>query len=223
MRLTVRAMFGRIAPRYDLVNRWLSLGLDQGWRRRAVAALALSPGDPVVDLCCGTGDLTHALWLGVRPARVVGVDFAEPMLERARGKFPGLEFVHGDALAAPLDPGSFAAATVAFGLRNVEDLGALWREMMRLVRPGGRILSLELTRPPGFLGVLHGFYLRVVVPLVGGLLSGDPAAYGYLARTVSRFASVEEVCRSMQAAGLLEVRAIPLSGGIATLHVGVRP
>lgn len=216
---TVEKMFSQIAPRYDLVNRLLSLGLDRGWRRRAVRELALQPGDPVIDLCCGTGDLSADL----RPARVVGVDFAEPMLSRARVKFPELTFLQADALDVPLPEASFEAATVAFGLRNVEDLGALWREMTRLVRPGGRVLSLELTRPEGLLGVLHSFYLQVVVPLVGGLVSGDFAAYRYLSRTIARFIPPEEIARSMRENGLVNVRVIPLAGGIATLHVGIKP
>ncbi len=216
---TVERMFSQIAPRYDLVNRLLSLGLDRGWRRRAVRELGLNPGDPVIDLCCGTGDLSADL----RPARVVGVDFAEPMLARARVKFPELTFLQADALDVPLPAESFEAATVAFGLRNVEDLGALWREMARLVRPGGRVLSLELTRPNGLLGLLHSFYLQVVVPLVGGVVSGDFAAYRYLARTIARFIPPEEIAQSMGENGLVNVRVISLAGGIATLHVGVKP
>lgn len=215
---TVERMFTQIAPRYDLVNRLLSLGLDVGWRQRAVRELNLQPGDPAVDLCCGTGDLAADL----RPARVTGVDFSQAMLERARRKFPDLEFVHGDALNVPLPTGAFQGATVAFGLRNVESLEGLWSEMRRLVRPGGRIVSLELTRPPGLLGLFHSLYLHLIVPLVGGIVSGDFGAYFYLARTIARFISPEEIARSMRASGLEDVRIIPLAGGIATLHVARR-
>lgn len=216
---TVERMFSQIAPRYDLVNRLLSLGLDRGWRRRAVKELGLQPGEPAIDLCCGTGDLAADL----RPARVTGVDFSEPMLQRARQKFPDIEFVHGDALNVPLPEQAFQGATVAFGLRNVESLEGLWREMMRLVKPGGKVVSLELTRPPGLLGVLHGVYLQIIVPLVGGLVSGDFAAYRYLGRTIARFVPPEEIARSMRSCGLEDVRIIPLAGGIATLHVARRP
>lgn len=216
---TVERMFTQIAPRYDLVNRLLSLGLDRGWRRRAVRELGLLPGEPAVDLCCGTGDLSADL----RPARVTGVDFSEAMLERARQKFPDLTFVHGDALNVPLPGGSFQGATVAFGLRNVECLEDLWREMMRLVRPGGRVVSLELTRPPGLLGLLHSLYLQLVVPLVGGLVSGDFAAYRYLGSTIAKFIPPEQIAASMRSCGLENVRILPLAGGIATLHVATRP
>lgn len=215
---TVERMFTQIAPRYDLVNRLLSLGLDVGWRRRAVRELRLQPGDPAIDLCCGTGDLAADL----RPARVTGVDFSEAMLERARRKFPDIEFVHADALNVPLPTGAFQGATVAFGLRNVESLEGLWSEMRRLVRPGGRIVSLELTRPPGLLGLFHSLYLHFIVPLVGGIVSGDFSAYRYLARTIARFIPPEEIARSMSACGLEDVRIIPLAGGIATLHVARR-
>lgn len=216
---TVEKMFSQIAPRYDLVNRLLSLGLDIGWRRRAVLELRLQPGDPAIDLCCGTGDLAADL----RPARVTGVDFSEAMLVRARKKFPDIEFIHADALRVPLPDNSFQGATVAFGLRNVESLEGLWREMSRLLKPGGRIVSLELTRPPGVLGLLHAVYLHVIVPLVGGLVSGDFTAYRYLARTISKFIPPEEIARTMTACGLKDVRIIPLAGGIATLHVATKP
>lgn len=216
---TVERMFSQIAPRYDLVNRLLSLGLDVGWRRRAVRELGLEPGDPAIDLCCGTGDLAADL----RPARVTGVDFSEAMLEQARRKYPDLTFVHGDALNVPLPDQQFQGATVAFGLRNVESLELLWREMRRLVRPGGRIVSLELTRPKGLLGLLHSLYLQLIVPLVGGLVSGDFQAYRYLSRTIARFIPPEEIAQTMVWSGLTDVRIIPLAGGIATLHVATRP
>lgn len=218
----VRAMFGRITPRYDLLNRVLSMGLDRSWRRRAVAELGLGPGQGAVDLCCGSGDLAAEIAAVTGPEGVVGVDFCEPMLAEARRKYPGIRFVAGDALQVPLGE-EFDAATVAFGLRNVESLPRLFAEMARLVRPGGRVLSLELTRPPGLLGVLHGLFLRLVVPLVGLVVSGDPGAYRYLARTIAEFPAPAEVARVMEEAGLREVRVIPLTGGIVTLHVGLRP
>lgn len=219
----VREMFGRITARYDLLNLCLSLGLDRLWRKAAVRQLHLPPGGTAVDLCCGTGDVTETLARQVGRPQVVGVDFVPAMLEKARAKYPGIRFVEGDALAVPLPDAQFDGATVAFGLRNVDDVEALFREMRRLVRPGGRVVSLELTRPPGLLGVLHGLFLRYVVPFVGGVISGDPEAYRYLARSIAAFLPVQEVADRMRAAGLVEVRIVPLHGGIATLHVGTRP
>ncbi|MCA9794211.1 MAG: ubiquinone/menaquinone biosynthesis methyltransferase [Candidatus Eremiobacteraeota bacterium] len=218
----VREMFNRICSRYDLNNRVLSLGLDRYWRWRAVRLLGLRRGDSVVDICCGTGDLCKALHKVVSPGQVVGVDFADEMLAIARTKFPEFHYVEADALAVPLE-GGFKAATIAFGPRNIPDLNGLWTEMKRLVVPGGQVLSLELTRPKGLLGKLHSFYLGVVVPRLGGWLSGDPDAYAYLSKTIAGFISSEALVESMQAAGLVVVRAIPLCGGIVTVHIGKRP
>ncbi len=219
----VRGIFARIAGRYDLLNGLLSLGLHRSWRRRAAAHLNLAPGSRVVDLCCGTGELTEALARLAGPENVVGVDFVPEMLERARLRHPELRFVEGDALATGLPEGTFDGASVAFALRNVEDVEALFREMIRLVRPGGQVVSLDLTRPDGLLGWLHGVVLRWIVPLVGGLLSGQGGAYQYLARSIAEFLPVEEVAARMRRAGLEEIRIVPLTGGIVTLHLGRKP
>ncbi len=219
----VRGIFARIAGRYDLLNALLSLGLHRTWRRAAAAQLDLVAGSTAVDLCCGTGELTRALARLAGPENVVGLDFVPEMLERARLRHPGIRFLEADALATALPEGSFDGASVAFALRNVEDVEALFREMTRLVRPGGRVVSLELTRPGGLLGCLHGLVLRWIVPLVGGMLSGQGGAYRYLARSIAEFLPVEEVARRMERAGLEEIRILPLTGGIVTLHVGRRP
>jgi demethylmenaquinone methyltransferase/2-methoxy-6-polyprenyl-1,4-benzoquinol methylase len=219
----VRGIFARIAGRYDLLNALLSLGLHRPWRRRAAAHLDLHQGSRVVDLCCGTGELTAALADLAGPENVVGVDFVPEMLERARLRHPELRFVEGDALATGLPGGAFDGASVAFALRNVEDVEALFREMARLIRPGGRVVSLELTRPPGLLGCLHGLVLRWIVPLVGRLFSGQGGAYRYLARSIAEFLPAEEVADLMRRAGLEEIRIVPLTGGIVTLHLGRRP
>jgi demethylmenaquinone methyltransferase/2-methoxy-6-polyprenyl-1,4-benzoquinol methylase len=219
----VRGIFARIAGRYDLLNSLLSLGLHQPWRRRAAAHLGLHQGSRVVDLCCGTGDLTAVLAHQVGPENVVGVDFVPEMLERARLRHPELRFVEGDALATGLPGESFDGASVAFALRNVEDVEALFREMARLIRPEGRVVSLELTRPSGLLGCLHGLVLRWLVPLVGRLFSGQGGAYRYLARSIAEFISVEEVADIMHQAGLEDIRIVPLNGGIVTLHLGRKP
>lgn len=219
----IAAMFDRIHRRYDLLNHVLSLGLDVLWRRRAIRELGLRSGDRVVDLCCGTGDLSQEMARVVGPTgRVVGVDFAAGMLRRAREKYPTLEFIEGDALNVPLE-GPFDAAALAFGPRNISDLQGLWRELRRLVRPGGTIMSLELTRPSGLLGWLHGLYLRHVLPRLGSLISGDSTAYTYLCNTIACFLDREQLSQSMRDGGLLEVRAVPLHLGIVTVHVARVP
>lgn len=216
-------MFDRIHRRYDLLNHVLSLGLDGWWRRRAIRELGIGPGDRVLDLCCGTGDLSHEMARAVGPSgRVVGVDFAAGMLSRAREKYPQLEFIEGDALNVPLE-GPFDAAALAFGPRNIPDLPGLWRELRRLVRPGGFVMSLELTRPGGLLGWLHGLYLRHVLPRLGGLISGDSTAYTYLCQTIASFLDREQLSQSMREGGLLDVRAVPLHFGIVTVHVARVP
>ena len=219
----IAEMFDRIHGRYDLLNRVLSMGLDVLWRRRAIRELGLKSGDRVVDLCCGTGDLSQEIAKAVGPAgRVVGVDFAVGMLERAHKKYPGLEFIEGDALNVPLE-GPFDAATLAFGPRNIHDLQALWKELRRLVRPGGKIMSLELTRPSGLLGWIHGIYLRHVLPRLGSWISGDNSAYLYLCNTIAGFLDREQLSESMRQGGLLSVRSIPLHCGIVTVHVATVP
>lgn len=213
-------MFDRIHTRYDLLNHVLSGGLDFFWRRRAVKELGVKAGDRVVDLCCGTGDLSQEL--SKAGAKVVGVDFAAGMLGLAKKKYPHLEFIQGDATQVPLD-GPFDAAALAFGPRNIHDLQALWRELRRLVRPGGRIMSLELTRPNGFLGWLHGLYLRHFLPRLGTIISGDNSAYKYLCNTIAHFLDREQLSQSMRDGGLVNVRSIPLTFGIVTVHVATVP
>lgn len=213
-------MFDRIHTRYDLLNHVLSGGLDFWWRRRAVKELGIQVGDRVLDLCCGTGDLSQEMCKA--GGRVTGVDFAAQMLGLAQKKYPHLEFVQGDATQVPLE-GPFDAAALAFGPRNIHDLQALWRELRRLVRPGGRIMSLELTRPNGLLGWLHGFYLRHFLPRLGTVISGDNAAYKYLCNTIAHFMDREQLSQSMREGGLLNVRSIPLTFGVVTVHVATVP
>jgi demethylmenaquinone methyltransferase/2-methoxy-6-polyprenyl-1,4-benzoquinol methylase len=221
----VRSMFGRIAARYDLLNRLLSLGVDRSWRARTVRAAGPLEGRVVVDACCGTGDL--ALAFASAGAEVVGVDFTPEMLRRARPKAArrGLEglFVHGDALRLPLESGCADVASVAFGVRNLADADAGLRELARVIKPGGRVLVLEFNPPPpGWLGALYRFYFSRVLPRIGGLISGDPEAYRYLPRTVAQWSSPGEFQRRMEGAGLVECGFERLSGGIASLHWGRR-
>lgn len=219
----VARMFGAIAPTYDLLNHLLSLNVDRLWRHRAVRALHPRPGEVVVDLCTGTGDL--ALALGRRGVRVVGVDFSRPMLERALRKDGrrGLRFVLGDALRLPLQDGSADGVTVAFGVRNFEDLPMGLREMARVLRPGGRLVVLEFSHPrPGLFGALYRLYFQRVLPAVGRLVSGVRGPYGYLPATVDLFPDPPAFAELLRRAGFRDVVQKPLTGGIATLHAARR-
>jgi demethylmenaquinone methyltransferase/2-methoxy-6-polyprenyl-1,4-benzoquinol methylase len=209
-------MFDRIAPVYDVMNRVMTAGLDRRWRRLAAEAV-VRPGDRVLDACCGTGDL--ALACALAGGRVTGLDFSEPMLERARRKGPDLEWVRGDLLALPFDDGAFDAATVGFGVRNVEDPGRAFAELRRVLRPGARLAVLEITRPRGFLRHFYGLWFDRAVPLLGKVLPGG-AAYTYLPASVRRFPGPEDLARLMEEAGFADVRFRLFAGGIVALHVG---
>ena len=213
----VRSMFDRIAPVYDAMNRLMTAGLDQRWRRLTVDAV-VRPGDRVLDACCGTGDLAIA---GAQAGGVVtGVDFSAPMLERARRKAPELEWVEGDALALPLEDGSFDAATVGFGVRNLADLDGGLRELRRVLRPGGRLAILEITRPQGVLAPFYRFWFDGVIPVAGKVLPGG-SAYTYLPASVRRFPEPQGLAKLMDAAGFGDIRWRLFAGGIVALHTGV--
>ena len=214
----VRTMFDRIAPVYDAMNRVMTLGLDQRWRRRTVR-LAVQPGDRVLDACCGTGDL--AIMAARAGATVVGLDFSTEMLARARRKAPELEWVEGDLLELPFEGESFDAATVGFGVRNVADLGRALAELHRVLRPGGVVAILEITRPRGPLRVFYSLWFDRVVPLLGKVLPGG-SAYTYLPASVKRFPPAEELAELMRAAGFEPVRYELMAGGIVARHLGNR-
>lgn len=215
----VRGMFDRIAPVYDLMNRLMTVGLDRRWRRLAVAQVVW-PGDRVLDACCGTGDL--AIEAERRGGRVVGLDFSERMLERARRKSPTIEWVRGDALALPFRDGDFDAATVGFGVRNLEDLARGLAEFGRVLRPGGRIAVLEITRPRGFLRLFFRLWFDVLVPLAGRILPGGKA-YTYLPASVRRFPGPEDLSALLEQAGFVDVGFRLLGGGAVALHTAGRP
>jgi demethylmenaquinone methyltransferase/2-methoxy-6-polyprenyl-1,4-benzoquinol methylase len=213
----VRSMFDRISPVYDAMNRTMTLGLDQRWRRATVAAV-VQPGDRVLDACCGTGDLAlAALDAG---ARVTALDFSERMLERARRKSAEVEWVQGDALALPFGDGSFDAATVGFGVRNLDDLERGVRELRRVLRAGGRLAILEITRPRGLLAPFYRLWFDGLVPLLGKVLPGG-SAYTYLPASVRRFPGPEELAALLRSAGFEDVRWKTFAGGIVALHIGV--
>ena len=213
----VRSMFDRIAPVYDVMNRVMTVGLDQRWRRLTVRQV-VAPGDRVLDGCCGTGDLALAA-RRAGAAEVVGLDFSEPMLERARRKEPAVEWIHGDLLELPFEDASFDAATVGFGVRNVTDLERGIAELRRVLRPGGRVGILEITRPRGPLKLFYKLWFDVLIPLAGKLLPGGKA-YTYLPASVRRFPGPEELAALMQAQGFGEVGFRRLAGGIVALHTG---
>jgi len=222
----VRSMFDRIAPRYDLLNRLLSAGVDARWRRACVDLVGLEPPARVLDLCTGTADLLiEALARDARHSGL-GLDLSTGMLSRGTRKLRrhGLSdraaLASGDAEQLPLASGVFDAALVAFGIRNVGDpLGAL-RELRRVLRPGGRLVVLEFSMPRGWLGRLYRVYFTQVLPRLGGLVSGDGGAYGYLPASVARFPERGAFQALLTAAGFAAVEARPLSGGIAHLYRG---
>ena len=213
-----RSMFERIAPTYDALNRLMSAGLDRRWRARAIDALVGAPPGPVLDVCAGTMDLT-ALLLRARPGdRVVALDFAPAMLEAGRRKAARAEVVVGDAASLPFDDGAFAAAVCGFGMRNLADPIAGAREVRRVLRPGGVFVTLELFRPTrAATRAFHGAYARVVLPALGGLVSGDRGAYDYLARSMAGFFTREEYERALAAAGFADVRGHDLTLGVASI------
>jgi demethylmenaquinone methyltransferase / 2-methoxy-6-polyprenyl-1,4-benzoquinol methylase len=226
----VAAMFGRIARRYDLLNHLLSFGIDTHWRNLMASEAGLRPGDYALDVATGTADSAIVLARRVGGGgRVAGLDLTRGMLLIGRGKLAGREnlpvdLYEGDAMHLPYRDGAFRAATMAFGGRNVPDLGGAFREMVRVVAPGGRVVFLELNRPSTWgYRQLYDWYFHVFSPLVGGLVSGDRAAYEYLPRSVDRFEDVDDIRELMRAAGLIDVRERRLALGAAYLHVGRTP
>jgi demethylmenaquinone methyltransferase / 2-methoxy-6-polyprenyl-1,4-benzoquinol methylase len=224
----VRRIFSEIAPRYDLLNHVLSLNVDRGWRRRAIASLGWEahPEGTYLDLCAGTLDVAVELARcpGFQGA-VIGADFAEPMLRAGRRKAPRdiVGPVVADALELPLADASVAGAIVAFGIRNVVDLDAGLREAWRVIRPGGRFVVLEFTTPDSaVVRAAYHAYFHHLLPVVGGAVSGHRSAYQYLPRSVEHFPDAEELAERMRGAGFSGVRWKRLTMGIAALHVGER-
>lgn len=226
----IAAMFDAIAGRYDLLNHLLSGGLDWWWRARAVRALRLTGGETVLDLCTGTADLAIALSRrGAGAGRVVGIDFAARMLERAarkvgaRGLRGRVGLVRGDAMRVPLPDGSVDAAAIAFGIRNVEEPRRALAELHRVVRPAGRVAILEFGMPtaPG-LGPLYRWYFRRVLPRVGRAVSRHGGAYAYLPASVGAFPSGEGFRESLAEAGFVDTAAVRMLAGVVYLYVGTR-
>ena len=225
----VREMFGRIAPRYDLLNHLLSLDIDKVWRRRVAkrfGALLRKPSARVLDLCCGTGDLALAFRKKApQGAEIVGSDFVPEMLARARAKAEAagaaITFVEADALALPFGDATFDLVSCSFGFRNLANYERGLVEIRRVLKPGGEAAILEFSEPPGkIFGGLYRFYFRRVLPRLGGLISGNTSAYTYLPSSVSKFPSPEMLRTQFEQAGYKDVRFDRWTGGIVTLHTG---
>lgn len=229
----VRKMFGQIAPRYDLMNHLLSLNIDRYWRWRAVRKLRVSADIPVLDMCCGTGDLAIAIADRTpKSVGVVGSDFCNEMLDIARdkcsdrGKPRGrITYLEADSQALPFESNTFQCVTVAFGLRNVADTDQGLREMIRVCRPGGQVMVLEFSRPRLWgLRQIYGFYFSHILPRVGQWMArNDQSAYSYLPESVGQFPDGQQLADRMSSLGLTEVRFSPLTFGVATIYEGTKP
>ncbi len=234
----IAAMFDRIVPRYDVMNRLMTAGLDRRWRALAAAEAAVEPGGPVLDACCGTGDLALALHDLYPASEVTGLDFSRAMLARARAKAErlarsragetpdtvsgSLTFVLGDLLTLPFADDAFTAATVGWGVRNVADVPRAFAELARVVRPGGRVVCLEATTPPPGPGRrFHRVWFERAVPWLGAVVAGDRAAYSYLPASVAAFPDADGLVVVMRDAGLTRIRFRRLGFGAMALHVGV--
>lgn len=225
----VREMFARIAPRYDRANRLLTAGLDERWRRRAIALLAPPPGGRILDLCCGTGDLVFHL-LRTDPSLVVtGVDFCAPMLDCARARAPHeargtAEFVEGDAMSLDCADDTFDGATMGFSLRNVVDVDAVLREVLRVIKPGSRFVNLDVSKAPNKLWKrAFDLYFYGIVPLVGGIVGGSKQAYTYLPNSLTHHPNAIELRDRFARAGFANASYVPLMGGAIALHYGSKP
>jgi demethylmenaquinone methyltransferase/2-methoxy-6-polyprenyl-1,4-benzoquinol methylase len=222
-------MFDRIAGRYDLLNSLMTAGLHHSWRRRAADRTEVAPGDSVLDVCCGTGDLSFELAARVSPGgHVVGCDFSEPMLDLARAKatqrgVESVRFEWADALSLPYDEGRFDAVTVGFGVRNFADRDRGLVEMARVLKPGGRLVILEFTEPrrPPF-STFYSLWFDRIVPVLGRL-TPNPDAYSYLADSVHGFPDPEGLAAKMDDAGFARIRWLLTAGGILAIHSGVVP
>lgn len=222
----VRAMFDSIAPRYDLLNTLLSFATHSRWRMFAARCAALKEGDTALDVCCGTGDFARELRRRVGPSgRVVGIDFSRPMLEAGKAKLAAekVTAAQADAVSLPFRDGSFSAAVIGFGLRNVAEPIEALAEMARTVRSGGRVVCMEFSQPKTpLMQRAYTLYSRNVMPALGGLISGRREAYTYLPQSVARWRDRDELSEWMRAVGLVDIRTRDLSGGIVCVHTGTK-
>jgi demethylmenaquinone methyltransferase / 2-methoxy-6-polyprenyl-1,4-benzoquinol methylase len=222
----VRDMFAQIAPRYDAANRVISAGMDEGWRKRAIAILAAPHDGRVLDLCCGTGDVVFHLLRTDASLHVTGVDFCAPMLEAARARAAkesrgDATFVEADVMSLPFEERSFDGATMGFSMRNVVDIDATLREIRRVLRPGAKFVNLDMSKAPNRLWkACFDLYFYRVVPLIGGLVGGSRAAYTYLPQSLTHHPNAEALAERFTAAGFKDAGFVRLMGGAIAIHYG---
>lgn len=221
-------MFARIAPRYDRANRVLTAGMDEWWRRRAISLLRLPRGGSALDLCCGTGDVVFALLRQDSSLDVTGIDFCEPMLQRARqragDRFRSAAFVEGDVMALPFAANRFDGATMGFSLRNVVDIERVLREVLRVLKPGARFVNLDVSKAPNRLWKrMFDLYFYNIVPLVGGAIGGSRQAYAYLPDSLTHHPNAPELRDRFARAGFSDAGYVPLAGGAIAIHYGRKP
>jgi demethylmenaquinone methyltransferase/2-methoxy-6-polyprenyl-1,4-benzoquinol methylase len=226
--LYVREMFAAIAPRYDATNRILTAGVDEAWRRRAIAELRVPEEARLLDLCCGTGDLVFHLLRRQPRAAVTGTDFCAPMLAGARARAqredPGrrAQFVEADVMALPFADHSFDGATMGFSMRNVVDIVATLKEARRVLKPGARFVNLDVSKAPNpIFRRLFNVYFYGLVPLIGGLFGGSKSAYRYLPNSLTNYPDADGLAERFRTAGFADVRYIRLGGGAVAIHLGV--
>ncbi|MGH7997087.1 MAG: ubiquinone/menaquinone biosynthesis methyltransferase [Opitutaceae bacterium] len=227
----VRTMFGRIAPRYDLANRLLSAGLDRGWRTRLAGAVRRAAPASVLDVATGSGDVAFTLARSLpQDTAIVGIDFCLPMLEEAErkrrragpGAYSRVRFQNGDALKMDQPDAAYGAVTIAFGLRNLPDRARFFAEALRVLRPEGTLFVLEFSQPAAWFRPVYFFYLRRILPAIGGWLAGDREAYRYLDATIEAFPDRGALAEEMRRAGFARVEAAPLAAGSVALHVAAK-
>jgi demethylmenaquinone methyltransferase/2-methoxy-6-polyprenyl-1,4-benzoquinol methylase len=224
----VREMFASIAPRYDLANRVLTGGMDERWRRRAIALLAPAPHARILDCCCGTGDLVFHLLRTDPTLAVTGLDFCEPMLERAQRRARreargSASFVQGDVMAMPFDDNTFDGATMGFSLRNVVDVDRTLREILRVLRPGARFVNLDVSKAPNpAFKRLFDWYFYGVVPVLGGIVGGSRMAYTYLPNSLTHHPNALQLRERFLRAGFVKADYRPLMGGTIAIHYGAK-
>ncbi len=222
----VREMFAQIAPRYDAANRVISAGMDEGWRKRAIAILQAPHAGDVVDLCCGTGDVVFHLLRTDPSLNVTGIDFCEPMLETARARATretkrDVRFLEADVMALPFSDAAFDGATMGFSLRNVVDIDSTLREIRRVLRPGAKFVNLDMSKAPNRLWkACFDLYFYRIVPLIGGAVGGSRAAYTYLPQSLTHHPNAEALRERFTACGFHDAGFVRLMGGAVAIHYG---
>jgi demethylmenaquinone methyltransferase / 2-methoxy-6-polyprenyl-1,4-benzoquinol methylase len=220
----VQDMFGRIANSYDFMNDIMTFGMHRLWKHQLVQELELKTEDQILDLCCGTGDLTEMLAKACSQAQVTGLDFSEEMLSfaRRRKEINNIHFLQGDALALPFEDNTFHKAVVSFGLRNVSDYQKCLQEVLRVCKPGAKFMILDLSHPKGFWNWSSGFYRFGIVPFLGKLIAGNDSAYAYLPNSIKFYPDQAALAQLMQTVGWQKVSYKNIFGGVVAVHKGFK-